>query len=266
MSNITTSTTEQTTHDTPALRGGLPEDESLDAFAIDSDAALAAFRGRARSTPPVPEEPGRLDDDGGVVTTTPNAEAASAPAADPSPTASLLPRMASPVGGEPIGEVVPERRIEIAPPPADASSLPTQCTIMVQPHVRERFGRYQTAQKVETGVEPTNAVVVKRAFLHAHRNDLWAQLREAVRHRQHPVSEEDDDPEGLFGEVPARRVDRGGVKHGVQQSFRPSPQELAVYDTYAAAYHFDNRSDFLDAVLDAFLPPLPTSTSRRPSR
>ncbi|MFI6658149.1 hypothetical protein ACIBL8_21800 [Streptomyces sp. NPDC050523] len=264
MSN-TTSTTEQATTDTPALRGGLPEDASLDAFAIDSDAALSAFRGRARSSPPVPEEPDGLVDDGGAVTTISNAETASAAAADPAP-ASPVPRMAGPVGSEAIGDVAPERRIEITHPPADASSLPTQCTIMVQPQVRRRFGLYQTAQKVETGVEPTNAVVVKRAFLHAHRNDLWAQLREAVRHRQHPVSDEDDDPEGLFGEVPARRVDRGGVKHGVQQSFRPSPQELAVYDTYAAAYSFDNRSDFLDAVLDAFLPPLPTPTSRRPSR
>ncbi|MGW7671565.1 hypothetical protein ACWGJX_31245 [Streptomyces sp. NPDC054775] len=113
--------------------------------------------------------------------------------------------------------------------------------------------------KVQTGSEPTNAVVVKRAFLHAHKNDLWAELREAVRHRQHPINAEDDDPDGLFGDVPARRVDRGGVKHSVQQSFRPSPQELGVYDGYAAAHGFDNRSDFIDAVLDAFLPELPAS-------
>ncbi|MEW2471069.1 hypothetical protein AB0919_39720 [Streptomyces sp. NPDC046994] len=147
---------------------------------------------------------------------------------------------------------------------ASTNNTATQCTIMVQPQVRQRFTHYQTTQKVETGREPTNAIVVKRAFLHAHKNDLWAQLREDVRHRQTPVSDEDADPEGLFGEVPARRVDRGGVKHGVQQSFRPSLQELAVYDAYAAAHGFDNRSDFLDACLDAFLPPL--STARRSGR
>jgi hypothetical protein len=154
--------------------------------------------------------------------------------------------------------------VEIAPAAPPGGNEPTQCTIMVQGQVRKRFGNYQTTQKVETGMEPTNAVVVRRAFLHAYKNNLWAQLREAVRHRLHPVADEDDDPDGLFGEVPARRVDRTGVKDSVQQSFRPSSQELAVYDSYADAYHFDNRSDFLDAVLDAFLPPLPHPISRRP--
>jgi hypothetical protein len=171
--------------------------------------------------------------------------------------------MVRPPGVVPTADADPVVRIKVASAPLEAGNLPTQCTIMVQPQVRERFGRYQTAQKVETGIEPTNAVVVKRAFLHAHKNNSWAQLREVVRHRQQPVGEEDQDPDGLFGEVPARRVDRGGVKHGVQQSFRPSQQELAVYDAYATAHHFDNRSDFLDAVLDAFLPSLP---SRRLSR
>jgi hypothetical protein len=251
----TTDKAQAGTEDAAALRGGLPEDRALDAFAIDSEAALAAFAPSARAPLPGPEETGTPDAGG---------EAAAAPLEAAQPVLpSSLPRVASPVDAAPASDAVAADRIEIGHMPPDASNLPTQCTIMVQPQVRERFGRYQTAQNVETGVEPTNAVVVKRAFLHAHRHNLWAQLREAVRHRQQPVSEEDHDPDGLFGEVPARRVDRGGVKHGVQQSFRPSPQELAVYDRYAAAYSFDNRSDFLDAVLDAFLPPLP---SRRASR
>ena len=97
--------------------------------------------------------------------------------------------------------------MEIAPPAVLASNIPTQCTVMVQPQVRQRFGHYQTAVKVETGIEPTNAVVVKRAFLQAHKSGSWAELRDAVRHRQQPVSAEDDDPAGLFGEVPARRVE-----------------------------------------------------------
>ncbi|MFD9442454.1 hypothetical protein ACFWBR_30500 [Streptomyces sp. NPDC060006] len=135
---------------------------------------------------------------------------------------------------------------------------------MVESQVRKRFTHYQTAVKLETGSEPTNAVVVRRAFLHVKKNNSWNILRERARHRQHPVTEEDNDPDGLFGDVPARRVDRGSVKNSTQQSFRPSRQELAVYDAFAAAHGFDNRSDFLDAVLDAFLPDLPTS--RRSTR
>ncbi|MEU9412221.1 hypothetical protein AB0E08_41915 [Streptomyces sp. NPDC048281] len=232
---------------TPPLRGGLPEDTALAAFGIDSDVALAAFGSSARSSPSAEREAGGLDEAGGgeVATASVSAAPARATPAPRAPRPLVVTR-----------DPAPMAPIEIAHPGSDASRLPTQCTIMVQPQVRDRFGKYQTAQKVETGLEPTNAVVVKRAFLHANRNDLWPQLREAVRHRQQPISEEDHDPDGLFGEVPARRVDRGGIKHGVQQSFRPSLQELAVYDAYAEAYTFNNRSDFLDAVLDAFLPPL----------
>ncbi|EPH41478.1 hypothetical protein ABT390_34285 [Streptomyces aurantiacus] len=134
---------------------------------------------------------------------------------------------------------------------------------MVEDQVRQRFGHYQDIVKAQTGREPTNAVVVRRAFLHARKNDLWAELLERVRHRQQPVSEEDDDPDGLFGDVPARRVERGAIKNGRQLPFRPSLQELEIYDAHREAYGFANRSDFLDAVLDAFLPPLP---ARRPGR
>ncbi|MGW4784888.1 hypothetical protein [Streptomyces sp. NPDC004230] len=230
--------------DTPALRGGLPEDEALGAFSIDSRAALTAFAPRAGSPSNPHDTAARV---GGV-------ESVSGSAAPAAP-ATMRPVHTS-----------PPQQVSVPPDTssASASSTATQCTIMVQPQVRNRFANYQTTQKVETGREPTNAVVVKRAFLHAHKNDLWVQLRESVRHRQTPVSDEDADPDGLFGDVPARRVDRGGVKHGVQQSFRPSLQELAVYDAYASAYGFDNRSDCLDACLDAFLPPLPSA--RRPGR
>ncbi|MGW0647304.1 hypothetical protein ACWD4T_00615 [Streptomyces umbrinus] len=236
------------------MRGGLPDDAALDAFSIDSDAALAAF---APPTPkPAPSEAGQAnatEDPGGGA----DASAPAAPSPAPIP---AVPESVRPAGPAPAAPSRIGQQVEISHlPTVSTGNDPTQCTIMVQRQVRERFGRYQTSVKVQTGSEPTNAVVVRRAFLHAHKNELWSELREAVRHRQHPVREADDDPEGLFGEVPARRVDRGGVKHSVQQSFRPSPQELAVYDGYASAYGFDNRSDFLDAVLDAFLPELPTA-------
>ncbi|NUP35751.1 MAG: hypothetical protein HOY76_01690 [Streptomyces sp.] len=133
---------------------------------------------------------------------------------------------------------------------------------MVSGSVRERFAHYQLTKKMQTGKEPTNAVVVRRAVLNARKNDLFAQLLEQVRHRQQPVEEEDHDPDGLFGEVPGRRAERGRMKDSVQQSFRPSYQELEVIDAMTTAYGFPSRSDFLDAALDAFLPPLPAGKNR----
>ncbi|MGA4844559.1 hypothetical protein [Streptomyces sp. G45] len=248
--------------------GGLPKDDALDAFGLDSGTALAAFAPRA-PRPAAPESPAPK------TTATGGGEAPrpTSPVPPPAPEPSTLtapPQTEARAAPPPVPAPTPPSAP--APRPVDVPTTyvtevgndPTQCTIMVRRTVRERFRRYQATVNAETGSEPTNAVVVKRAFLHAHKHELWARLREAVRHRQHPVSEADDDPSGLFGEVPARRVDRGGVKHGVQQSFRPSPQELAVYDSYAHTHGFDNRSDFLDAVLDEFLPPL--SPTRRPTR
>lgn len=131
----------------------------------------------------------------------------------------------------------------------------TQCTINVSVSVRDRFAAYQTARRVKTGTEPTNAVVVRWAVLHAHRNGLWGQMLEYVRHSQTPVFEEDDDPDGLFGDVPAsRQTVRGRARDTVQQSLRPSLAELARYDQLAAQHQFGNRSEFLDAALEMYLP------------
>ncbi|WP_344406923.1 hypothetical protein [Streptomyces longisporus] len=137
---------------------------------------------------------------------------------------------------------------------------------MVDLEVRRRFEHYQTAQRLATGHEPTNAIVVRRAFLHAKRHSLFHQLRETVRHQQHTLTEEDDDPDGLFGDVPTRRVERGRTKSRTQQSFRPSGRELAVYDAYSSHHGFPNRSDFLNELLDAFLPPLPSAPKRTAGR
>ncbi|MFD6416179.1 hypothetical protein [Streptomyces sp. NPDC060194] len=133
---------------------------------------------------------------------------------------------------------------------------------MVSSQVRKRFAAYQLAQKLSTGHEPTNAVVVRRAVLHAKKHDLFATLLESVRHRQQPVQDADFDPDNIFGDVPARRTERGAVKDGRQQSFRPSKQELAVIDGFTTAYGFPNRSDFLNGALDAFLPALPEGRGR----
>lgn len=138
----------------------------------------------------------------------------------------------------------------------------TQCTVNVSASVRDRFSAYQLAKKLDRGSEPTNAVVIRRAVLNARKNDLFAQMLEYVRHSQVPHDDEDDDPEGLFGDVQGRRAERGRTKDTRQLPFRPSYEELAVIDALAAGYHFANRSEFLDAALDAFLPQLPDKRRR----
>ncbi|MFD8384279.1 hypothetical protein ACFV2X_38155 [Streptomyces sp. NPDC059679] len=276
-------------------RGGLPEDDSLDAFSAMANAATAPRRRRRAAATPEPE----------VEPPTPEPAAASAaeiapeqqPAADAKPETEQ--RLDAPGEPEPRPEPEPQpepartalvpqpspnsERLpspaieqDLAPAPAadhqvttvpiknlgEAGQRATQCTIMVSTSVRDRFAHYQLTKKME-GREPTNAIVVRRAVLHARKNDLFSQLLEKVRHRQQPVDDEDHDPDGIFGEVPGRRAERGRMKDSVQQSFRPSYQELEVIDTITAAYRFPSRSDFLDAALDAFLPPLPASGRSR---
>lgn len=179
------------------------------------------------------------------VTEAPGAEVAVRPAAphpEPTPAPAPVHAVARPVPAPTSSAAAGEGRT-------------TQVTINVSSSVRDRFAAYQLAQKIERGAEPTNAVVVKRAVLHAHRGDLWAQMREHVRHRQSPVFDEDDDPDGLFGDVPtAGQAVRGRARDTVQQSFRPSLAELARYDQLAAEYGFDNRSEFLDVALEFYLP------------
>lgn len=139
----------------------------------------------------------------------------------------------------------------------------TQCTVMVSTAVRDRFAHYQLAKKMAGEKEPSNALVVRRAFLHAKRNNLFGKLLADVYHQQNQVDDEDYDEDGLLGDVVGRRTVRGRMKQTGQQSFRPSEQELATYDAYSQAYGFPSRSDFLDAVLDEFLPQLPASGRRR---
>lgn len=224
-----------------AKRGGLTEDAALDAFGLDTSAVQAAFAPRSTATP----APSAVRNEGAG--TEQSSEAV------------------QPLPPEPRRGAASETAIGAAPAPIpvppghSTGNDATQCTIMVQRQVRERFSHYQTALKAQTGWEPTNAVVVRRAFLHAKRQELWSDLLQRARNRQQPLSDEDLDPDGLFGDVPNRRVDRGSVKESTQQSFRPSKQELAVYDAFATAHGFDNRSDFLDAVLAAFLPDLPSN-------
>ncbi|MFI0822277.1 hypothetical protein ACH4TX_42110 [Streptomyces sp. NPDC021098] len=271
-------------------RGGLPEDDALDGFSVAANAATAP---RKRRRAPAPEA-SASESEAPAVDTAPQPgqvepEQQSAPEpptevepppiveeSQPEPARTALVPQPTPSSGKLPASAAPA--IERTPAPAPADRQPTtvqirnlgepgqratQCTIMVSSSVRDRFAHYQLTKKMQTGKEPTNAIVVRRAVLHARKNDLFAQLLEKVRHQQQPVEDEDHDPDGLFGEVPGRRAERGRMKDSVQQSFRPSYQELEVIDAITKAYGFPSRSDFLDAALDAFLPALPASGKAR---
>ncbi|BBG20723.1 hypothetical protein RVR_P1106 (plasmid) [Actinacidiphila reveromycinica] len=220
----------------PALRGGLPEkDGDLDAFAA---ATVTAFAPPRRSLPA--SAPAQAAD-------TPTGP----PSTQPAATAEPEPREAPPAAQLPVAASVP--------------NTTTGCTINVSADVRARFAHYQLVQKVETGHEPTNAVVVRRAVLHVQKEKLFGQLLTWLRQGQQEIQEEDLDPDGLFGEAPERRTERGRVKDSTQQSFRPSRRELAVIDALTARHGFPSRSDFLTAALDSFLPALPKAKTRTQS-
>ncbi|MGR3875722.1 hypothetical protein ACUXZZ_45135 (plasmid) [Streptomyces graminifolii] len=144
-----------------------------------------------------------------------------------------------------------------------AGTDPTQCTIMISSNVRDRFSHYQLEKKMAGEPEPANAMVVRRAFLHARRHQLFGEILRNWYHQTIAVDQEDYDEDGLLGEVVGRRSVRGRVRDSGQQSFRPSRQELATYDAFQTAYGFTDRSAFLEGVLDKFLPELPASRRRR---
>lgn len=219
----------------PALRGGLPEEDGdLDAFAA---ATVSAFASPRRSLP-ASAPPQAADTTSGPSRPQPPATARPEPEPREAPPAVQLPVAAS------------------------VQNTTTGCTINVSTDVRARFAHYQLVQKVETGHEPTNAVVVRRAVLHVQKEQLFGQLLMLLRQGQQEIQEEDLDPDGLFGEAPERRTERGRVKDSTQQSFRPSWRELAVIDALTARHGFPSRSDFLTAVLDSFLPALPKARTR----
>jgi hypothetical protein len=260
--------------DKASRRGGLPEDDSLSAFAAAANAATTPRRRRRESedrpaepqapeqpatAPAPPSEPAVSETPGGEATGLGPGVAVERQRVSDQP----LVRQAAPAPVPPQSSA-PIRRHQVEVPDlGQVGAHPVQCTVNVSVSVRDRFAAYQLAKKVETGREPTNAVVVKRAMLAARKGARFPVLLEAVRHRQQPVEVEDDDPEGLFGDVVGRRAERGRIKDVVQQSFRPSRQELAVIDAFSSAYGFPSRSDFLDVVLDDFLPPLPDKPRSR---
>lgn len=258
------------TKSSTANEDSLPDDDALDAFSN----VLPPPKKRPDRKPdkPAPADPAPPTADSGPEPDeqpVKDAPVAIPTQAEPDPEPEPTPQ---PEAEAPAPEPAAEVEVRTRPAPTRAVPVPlaelpirredvgaqrsTQCTVNVSTDVRVRFSAYQLAKKLSVGAEPTNAVVVRRAVLHARRNDLFARMREAIRHRQTPLDDEDDDPEGLFGDVPGRRAERGRVREVAQLPFRPSYEELQVIDALARAYEFANRSEFLDAALDEFLPPL----------
>ena len=246
----------------------LPDDEALGAF------AAAAFGPPARNRTPAGQS-------GGGVSEAPAAEhvptaepqsslapqppAVPAPSPEPAPVAEVAVPDAPPVPvahrPQPLPRTPQPGKVTI-PDYGPMGTRPVQCTVMIARTVRDRLAAYQLAKKMETGKEPTNALVVRRAFLHARKNSLFGKLVRDLQLRQGTVDEEDFDEDGILGGVSGRKAERGRVKDNVQQSFRPSTQELAAYDAFAEAYDFPTRSEFLDALLDEFLPQQASSSRR----
>lgn len=288
------------TKDTADVNSELPDGDALSAFA---NSALGGGRRRRRVPPPEtpqdtePAQPAPAEQD-----STPRPETAAeqpapaptAPAAEnPKPTvpspAPAPEQPAAPVRPQPEPDVpaAPSTEVEVravavpmtrtvVPPglqggtievqvPAlgPAGARATQCTVMVSTGVRDRFAYYQLAKKTAGEKEPSNALVVRRAFLHCKRGNLFGKLLADLYHQHNAVDDEDYDEDGLLGDVIGRRTVRGRLKETGQQSFRPSEQELVTYDAYSQAYGFPSRSDFLDCVLDEFLPQMPASGRRR---
>jgi hypothetical protein len=240
--------------------GGLPADDgALDAFGAAARGAFEPRRRPRRSATPV-NTPSPAGPEPQPRTETPRAPTGVEPAA--AQVTFAAPRMPSAAATR--DAPAPRRSLPgvatlQVPDLGEAGRHSTQCTIMVRTEIRRRFEHYQGITKLQTGREPTNAVVVRRAVLHARKQNLFTRMLESVRRRQQPVGDEDLDDDGLLGEVPNRRADRGRIKDSDQQSLRPSRQELAVFDAYVEAYSFANRSEFLDAALDEFLPELPAN-------
>ena len=216
------------------MSGGLPD-------APDLAAAFAARPNRRKPEPPPRpvEEP----------ETPPEPEAAPEPPPEPEkPSVALLPAQAA-------APATPAPKVDIELPNLGALGRTTmQCAVNIDLGVQDRFNEYQADRKTATGREPTNAVVIRRAVAAANKEEVFGELLEAALLRLRTGEEADDDSDSLFGEVEGRKESRGRTKTTGQQPFRPSRQELAVIDAIWQGYHFPSRSDFLNAVLDWWLP------------
>ncbi|WP_344033171.1 hypothetical protein [Streptomyces luteireticuli] len=120
-----------------------------------------------------------------------------------------------------------------------------QVTSTIAVSVISRFDKYQTAQKVENGASLSNTAVVLTAINHSA-----GKFEELARNWGKPQEE----PGQLFAiRTPGRRVTKDRRKTD-QLSWRPTYGEIAQVDKIWESAGFPNRSAFVEATLDAFLP------------
>ncbi|MGW6203720.1 hypothetical protein ACWF9B_08750 [Streptomyces sp. NPDC055089] len=209
-----------------STRGGLPEgDADLAALA---NSALKTSRSGTQTAPSGPPQPA-------------GASATPVPAA-PSP-APPQPRAAASVPS-------PETPDDAAESDTGAyKNRFTQVTSIVDVQVLERFKAYQLQQKIRTGEDPSNTVVVFRAINAAVKAKQLEELNA-------PPEEETDD--FLSIHAPGRRTSRERRRTD-QLSWRPTFGNLAMIDGLVQQFQYKDRSRLINVVLDAFLPELKRS-------
>ncbi|WP_225636773.1 hypothetical protein [Streptomyces solaniscabiei] len=119
--------------------------------------------------------------------------------------------------------------------------------------VLERFKAYQLDQKVRTREEPSNTVVVFQAINAAVKSGKLGELNSQP---------EEDEGEFLSIHAPGRRTSRERRRTD-QLSWRPTFGNLDMIDGLWPEHNFKDRSQFINAVLDAYLPAAKRRRSRR---
>jgi hypothetical protein len=222
--------------------GGLPPDDDLGAFAAAAEGAFGG-PGPAATARPLAAVP----DAKAPPAAAPPAETAAGPppaTAAPLPAATAQPanRPASPPPGELDDDEVPA---------VAHGDLIRQATINVDANVAERFRLYQR-REARNGPAPSNAEVVYRAL-----DACEGRYSEVVAARVPQPA-----PGRRFGgaPVPGRRVTTE-ARLASQINYRPTYGEVAEIKRLQKHAGARSVSAFLDAVLDAFLPPLKGSSA-----
>jgi hypothetical protein len=214
-------------------RGGLPPDDDLSIFAKavgDADDPAPA----ARPLAAVPRQAS-----GDTADAVPPALAHPAAASGPEPVSGGPPD-AEPAAAVPAGHPADEDL-----PAVPHGDLIRQATISVGATIAERFRQYQKSEGSE-GPAPSNAEVIFRAL-----DACAGRYPEIVAERMPQAA-----PGRRFGApVPGRRASTE-ARLASQINYRPTYAEAAEIRRLQAESGARSVSAFLDAVLDAFLPPL----------
>jgi hypothetical protein len=213
-------------------RGGLPDDD-------DDLSAFAAKAAEAFGKPGVTEPRPALAAVPATVPAAPPPQAApqvAEPALAPQPSSAAPAAYRPPVTDEPDDDEATA---------VSHGDLIRQATISVDANVAERFRRYQK-REARNGPAPSNAEVVFRAL-----DAAAGRYAEVVASRMPQPA-----PGRHFGApVPGRRVS-SEARLASQINYRPTYGEIAEIKRLQKQAGARSVSAFLDAALDAFLPPL----------